>query len=702
MDNIINKALRDVESGKNRPVIFDILSPKGFLRYFFYRNTMPFARDASYIIIDTIQIIVIAKMLGYSAATGGVIGYAFILFLTDIWSSLSYSIREKIIESEMLKNEKQEITKYFSALTFLGTAIWVVLCVLAFSFVKVGSSDGEVLFVAHLTAMIFTLISSSYFLSTYTLSRIYIPMQYTIASRVFCLLLGVALLKVFGVYGFAISIFVNRILDLFITKHYCDRVLRVQKVRLVPKEIDLSQIYRQIFLLLSPINKVVKRFSSFLLLNLDKLLLIILVHHYYKSYVVDFFLLYQIINFFLLVPTRISKSMYYDTVLLLRTKNFSLLRLLVNYNLIIATLPGVVFAFAFSLLPSMHLPYSNWLSMITDLAILDQWKWLYILIFSSFMIKVVNRLLLVSEAHVTLCSTYLLFEYLLVLVLLFHNQYFLQSKEILVFFSIKGQLSLFYAALLLLIYFSGIWKKDSLVLGIKGKDDHVILKSYEEFRSDYRNAGQDAVVLFINLEKRYSRDAVIGDILDTAKSNFNAFSGIRISKNTLILICRKTGADLEDLRKSSIVSFSAFSNKIITCLKQDLFTKITMEQKPDSIYPSLFVKSTNYNLNNIELNDPSYSIHSVKKDLSSRYIGKISQDPDKNDLIFRFLRKFEVNKYIGIDAEMLKLCQIGMLPLISGDKVIHFIETHNVDLEYNKMLAQAILLSNLTNLITNN
>lgn len=696
MDKLINKARKDFQFRQNAPRTEDILTLRGFARYFMYRNSLPFVRDISYMIISLVQILVMLKMLGTGAAAGGVIGYAFVLFVTDFWDALKYSLREKILVSEQ-SSVNQEISKYFLALVMIGIVIWLVILVGALSLVKVGSTDGSIILISTMISIIFQLISSSYFMATYTISRVYMPMHYTLGSRILNLLIGIALIKVIGVYGICFSFFSSRIMDLLITKHYCDKTLRTRNITLIQKNIRFKEVYKSAVLLLTPISRSLKRLLVFTVVSADKLILIILVHHYYKSYVIDFFLMYQLINIFMLIPARISKSVYYDTVMLLKTRALSMLRLLFNRNLIVVIILGVIFAYLFSLVPTLNLPHRHWSSLILDLTIIDQWTWVYISIFCYFIIRFINRFFLFSEAYITLLIPYVFFEYLMMIYLLLGNKYFMETKEIIIFFAVKGQVGVYYFAALLLIYASGIWKKESAILNFGRAKSGTILKDYADFKNDLKDLKEDDRVIMLIFERSYTKNIFIEQALNSTVNNFNIISGMKISNNTSLLIHRSNGSTVERIKFKAIELFSVYCREIFVGTRQELLDAIASKEKQQTsspyrsiiniIYPKLFSRYEDIEQDGMDLEQVqralgdsgvTYSLYDVRADMGSSYLRNIIKNKSKTKLVFHFLRRFELKKYEYIDAEFSQASSVGIIPIITDGELKHFIDINDV------------------------
>jgi hypothetical protein len=723
MERLIKKALKDFKTRDKKPRIDDILSIRGFLSYFFYRNSLPFVRDVSYIIINIVQIIVILKILGIRAAAGGVIGYALILFIIDIWEALKYSLREKIIISEK-STKYQDIAKDFAAMLIIGIFIWLIISAIGISFVKINSKDGYIIMISTLGSILFQLVASSYFMATYTISRVYIPLSYTLGSRIFNLLLGIALMKFIGVYGISFSFFSSRIMDLVITKHFCDKILKSRNISLISKRIRLKELFERIIFLLKPIKMSLKRLMAFTITSADKLILMILVYYYYKSYVVSFFLMIQIINVFLLIPKRISKSMYFDTTYLLKTKSLSMLRLLFNRNFLLTICLGVLFAYVFYLIPNFNLPHKYWFTLVLDLIILDEWFWVCMLIFSYFIIRFINRFLLFSESHISLLLPYLLFEYVLMIYFLLNNQYFLETKEIVVFFSIKGKIGVYYCATLLLIYLSGIWKKESAILNIKFTAEFDGLKNYQDFKNDIKNSSKDDVLMILSLEKNYKRPVFIKHILEIIQNNFSIKSSIRLSENTFFFLLTTEQKDcIKSLNIKAIELLSPYSKELaLTNIEEAYFafepSKANKKFNPyrsniNIIFPKFFSDSEDVLPNGMDISmvlskinktNINYKIYELSTDMGSRYLKNIIKDKQELKLIFELLRCFETFQYYRIESISLKLCSFGIIPIIEQgrlSKIIHMDQANDY-VNVGKILFRNLMFRNLKELLKTN
>jgi hypothetical protein len=700
MKKLIDKALKDFERRKNIPTLDNILTVGGFLKYFKHRNTMPFIRDISYMVINIVQVIAILNVLGIRAASGGVIGYAFMLFISDIWGALKYSLREKIIISEQ-SAKTHEISKYFLSLIVIGTSIWLIVSLLALNIINtesIGSRDGYIIFVATILSMIFQLISSSYFITAYTISRVFLPLQYTLGSRILNLILGIVLMKFIGVYGICFSFFSSRIVDLLITKHFCDKTLRARNINLRPKNIRAKEIYKKALELLKPASMSIKRILVFTVVSIDKLILILLVHHYYKSYVVDFFLMYQLVNIFMLIPARVSKSMYYDTVMLLKTKSMSMMKLLFNRNLGILIVLGIIFASLFSLLPMINIPHKHWSSMLLDLTIIDQWKWVYVLIFFSFITRFINRLLLFSESYITLLVSYLFFEYALLIYVLLTNSYFMKTKEILVFFPIKGQISIYYAGTLLLIYISGIWKRESSLLNIDSAKNKDVLVEYRSFKDKIREASHNDKIIILILEKTYLGPTFVNQVLGTATSKLNVSSATRISSNTLILISANRDTSVDDLKLKAIELLSAYCKELIVSTKYDILDYFTERTEKSStnpyrsiiniIYPKLFSHKhdiqkngldINATINLLKTNNMAHTLYEINSDFGSSYLKNRIKAKNKLSQVFHFIKDFESKGYQKIDSRLVDLSKLGLITVIQNGDIKAFISVDEAE-----------------------
>ncbi len=722
MDRLIDKARRDLEFRRNTPRIENILTLRGFMRYFFYRNSLPFVRDVSYTLINLIQIIFILKLLGLGAATGGVIGYAFMLFVTDFWDAIKYSLREKILTAERVSGT-EEVSKYFVALVAIGTVIWLLVMLVSLSLVKIDSTGSYVIFVSTIASAIFQLLGSSYFMATYTISRVYIPISYTMGSRVLNLLLGIVLMKFIGAYGVCFSLFSSGIMDFLITKHFCDKTLGARNIKLIPKRIRLRKVYESSILLLQPVNSSLKRLLVFTLVSADKLVLIILVHYFYESYVVDFFLMYQLIQMFMLIPARVSKSLYFDTVMLLKTRALSMLRLLFNRNLVVVIMLGFVFAYLFSLLPYLNLPHRHWSSLILDLTILDKWAWVYTMIFCYFIIRFINRFLLFSESYLSLVIPYIFFEYILALYLLFGDKYFLETKEILIFFPIKGQVGLYYCGALLLIYFTGIWKKESLVLSFKGRKSRELLLSHKEFKDELNKYRKDDSMTLLILEKDFAKPFFMDQILASAQENTGAFCGIRLSFNAMLFINRtEIALSNEQLKLKAVEHFGVYCREIFTGTRQELVEFLTSKSGQQNanpyravinvMYPKLFSDQDDIEKNGIELeqalkvlsdNKIEYRLCDVRSDMGSKYLNNVIKDKERTHFTFNFLKNFELNGYRYIDVDLNKAISLGVVPVIKDGELRSFIYINEPSgyLRLLRKLVRNFLYLNLLELLKN-
>jgi len=539
MKNIFKKSEKDFKRIKASPKIDNVLSLKGFIKYFLYRNSLPSVRDILYFIIDTLEIFLIYKLIGRNASTGGIIGYFFIMFMASMWKVLVYSMREKILQLDA-KKDLVSIPKYFMPLLALGTIFWLILITISFNLIHLDSKTGYLIFIHKALSQIFVLYSTYYFFSTYTLSRVYMPMQYTLINRVFNLVMAVVLTPFIGVYGFIISFYSEKIIDFLIVIKFCNVVLRLRKIKLISLNVS-AYIYKNLFWVFrEKATLTIKRSSSFFVLNLEKVLVLSLINHYYPFYLIDFFVFYQVINFFMVPANRIAKSLFYDITNLLYKVRINFLRVLFNYNLIIVNLVAIVAVFVFYIVA--HTAWTEkWFSIVLEFTIINKWYSVYFLIFFAYGLRLFNQFFLVSESHYTTIICTLLFDYILVAFLFFNSREVIEHHNPMVYFVIKGNVSLLMYVTLFFIYITGIWKKDSIIskVHLDNKTGATFTDRLAFLEKVNKQNFKSHLVGILVFKNEYDKNHIEKYVIDVLENKFNINFHTKISPNTIVFTCPK-------------------------------------------------------------------------------------------------------------------------------------------------------------------
>lgn len=686
MGNIIEKSKKDLKKLSSRPVISDIVRPSGFLRYFAYRNTMPFVRDLLFFIFDTVQILIIFKYLGLKASSGGMLGYAFVLFVSGFWNTLIYSMREKVLDLNA-KKQLSSIPRYFSSLAFSGLLIWAVLVIISVAVLGGFGSDTSVIFSSRILSHGLELYSSLYFFTVYTLTRIYIPFWATIINRAFFLVLPIFLVGSMGVWAFTASFFLEKLIGLWITVRYSKRSLKVRGFESASPAFGLRAKKDLFWFVRSGASSFIKRALTFSLTNLQKLVFLSLVSRYYQYYLLDFFLFYQLMSFFLLIPLRIAKSLYYDVTRLLDRGRYHFMRLLCNYNIIVSILLGAVAVLLFSAVFLKAFP-PRFTSLMIELAVMDKWNSIYMLIFFSFGILVVQRVFVVSEAHLSYILSVLLFDYLILGALVFLSPYFLQLGNPIFIFSIQGELSLYYFLAVLLLYLSGIWKKESIIYSANRMNEKALeFNSRSEFLSTVKgNVSGVAVALY--LTKAYSGRRRPYSVLEAAKDSFDVRSSFRASRN-VILLYMPAGTDIVEQELEVIGRLGVYCERVVFSPLRDFSEKIFKE----SSYEGFKYEGRN----SLALAEERLKGSGIRY---KRYMSPYVAVAGRKAQVYELLTMLKEGFCFMPERTLLKKDHFGLIPLIEENKVVGIIEADTKDLEFMKRLIRDLSLNGFFELVS--
>ena len=98
MDNIILQSQKDAKKLSSHPRLLDTISWKGFIRYFLYRNSLPFVREMLFIGISLAEFFLVLYFFGKAVGVGSAIASVFLFFKNSFWRSFLFSLRDKILE----------------------------------------------------------------------------------------------------------------------------------------------------------------------------------------------------------------------------------------------------------------------------------------------------------------------------------------------------------------------------------------------------------------------------------------------------------------------------------------------------------------------------------------------------------------------------------------------------------------------------
>ncbi len=676
MENIIGKSKRDLEKILSRPRVEDIISVKGFFKYFIYRNNLPFIRDLLFFIFDTAQIYLLFRMMGHVGSSGGILGYAFGIFISGFWTALIYSMRDKIIS---LANTKQHelIPNYFSSIVSSGAIVWIllVICSIFFFYGINPSPESLIIYSSKVLSQGIELYSSIYFFTIYTMGRIYIPFWLTIINRLFFLLLPIFLFRQLGVWSFVLAFFIERILNAIITIKYSNRSLKVLGIKQISSNFFLLAKKKLFWFFQDDPFCFLKKTLSFLLLNSQRLVFLVLVGIYYPYYLLDFFAFYQLINLFFLIPRRMSRSLFYDITSLLSRGRYYFMRLLANYNILLSLFFALVVVAIFNL-SSFALP-SFFSSIMLELTILNKWNSIYMLVFFSFGIIIINRVFIVSGSYWYYIVTTILFEYLILGLLIYNSDSFFKIGNPILVFSIQGELSLYYFFFILLLYISGLWKKGSII-----RNESIRLNSVDDFLKTSRSS-KNNLILVLFLPKKHSSIRRLENILELVGFSTKILSSLRVSKDILFL-CIEDEGDQYHQELEIIGHVGVYCDKIILANKEELLSKLNAALEYRDF---MYAGHSNLELAKdfLTLNKMEYSVH----------YNVFTSSSNRKKELYNILNTFEPN-FAFIPMHLIfKKEYLGIVPIIEQGKFSCFIELNGVDIKLINELIRLLYLNEL-------
>lgn len=713
MSNIILQSQKDAKKMSERPTIIDTLTWKGFLRYFAYRNTLPFTREIIYLVINLIEFFLILYLFGKSVGIGSAIAIVFLFFKNNMWKAFLYSLRDKILELKM-SERLSDLPKLFYSYAFLAILYWSINVTLGYVLINISSPMGRIIFINKLAAGIFTLISSTYFFSAYTLSRVYISMYYNIANRVLNLVLVIFLYKFIGIYAFILSFYLVGLIDLFITFKYCRRIF-------LKFEINFKIGYKKIISSIGVVAKKTKenyyestkKFSTFFLIYFQPLLLIYLVNIYYEDYLIEYFIFSSFINLLFIFPNRISQSMYYDSTLLIFNNNFNMLKNIFYKNLTILMLIAICcVASLIGVTEYVELP-RKWSLLLLDLKMIDKWYWLYLFILFSFPIKLFSYIFMVSESYKFLTLLTLTFDYLLVAILFLSSDL---SDNILYIFFVRGQISPYYLVALILIFISGIWKKDSkLAQMLKAFSKESSFISMEKFIQETDHLSHlDPVVCILILDRKYSRKTIIEHIGTEIKNSFNIKAISRVSNNTILVLNTPDISNLKRLDIDYKAKIGVFCSFIEVDNLSSLPEKLTRTKGHagfdipnfimNLVYPKLKVSKNDiiHDIDNEQidflLNKSKIEYKKIKITKVGNFIEAEATATNRAKAINELCLRISRNEGLFPDNLVLRNDFVGLLPIISHGELLLIYELKEIDINLIKKVLRSILFKNLRGL----
>lgn len=710
MDRIILQAQKDANKLSGRPKLTDTLTNKGFLRYLFYRNTMPLIRELSFLLITVTEFALVLYFFGKSVGVGSAIAGVFMFFSNNLWRAFLFSLRDKILELKAL-NKLNFIPKYFYSYSVLAIIYWLTSIIAASIFLNIQSTMGNQIFYHKLFAGIFMLISSTYFISAYTISRVYISLPYTILNRLLNLIFIVATFKYLGIYSFIISFYLTNIVDLFITIRYCKKIFIKNDIsfKIKDQSKNMLDILLEMFKKIDSKNSI-KRILTFVVIYIQPLLIIFLVNRYYPDYLIEFYVFSLLMNLLLLIPNRISKSMYYDLTYLIFHKNFSMLRNLFYKNLYAIVISGIIITTAtYYIVNTLGVPQKlSWI--LLDLIMLDEWHWLYLFIFISFPLRLFSYLFMVSESFTSLILMTFVFDYALLAILFINSS---QADNILYLFFVKGKISVAYLLTYILLFSFGIWKKDSKLNQISNKPVNDSLSSKEEYIKKVEQSYHlNPIICLMVLENKHTNTNSINSICKRMQERFKPSAITRISNNTL-LILNNTDYQDPDIMKFEYVSyFGVFSVFISAYRLSNIKDELgNFEQKKDKldtpnfiinqIYPTLNSRSNsvipNFSLSNLEDLFASNNIKFKKIQINheTKNIEASLAKAKNKEGISRFCQILANNDGIVPDNLILKKGMNGIIPVIEHNQITKIYELQTTDQELIKTILRNILYINL-------
>ena len=602
MKNIIEKSKLDFKKVQNRQKVVDIVSTKGFIRYFAYRNVLPFGSDLLFLVFDTANIFIILWLLGFTASSGGVLGYALTIFIGGMWNTLIYSLREKLLQLQTQK-KTDLISHYFISTASWGLIVWAFLTVLFIYYFRQRSFDAELIFISKLLSSGFSLYSSLYFFAAYSVTRIYIPFWIMISNRLLFLIFPIFMFKHIGVWAFATAFMLERFFDLVVTVKYTDRVLEIRGLKLIPEHFTHYLFKKPFWFLLEAPRTFILRSISILFSNLQRPMFILLVARYYGAYILDFFAFYQLLHIFYLASLRISRSLYHDVTKLLHTGRLYLMRILCNYNILISIFTSALAVYIFHLMATTVVPH-RFFSLIVELIMMNKWGQIYLLLFFSSITIIIQRVLLLSEAYISLLTSILVFDYLVLgYLIISDNTLFIYDNPLLIF-SIQGTISPYYFLFILLIYISGIWKKESIIY--KNSESSLITDDQTSFIKKAKQKNEkDPFIIILFLSKGNHRTHAINGIIDVAKDLGDILSVNRFSNSSLfILIDNKNKLDHDKFKINAVSTLGIYSEKVVVAeprkLKEELIRMLDNKKTNMNTTIANYILNSTFTLKNDE------------------------------------------------------------------------------------------------------
>lgn len=713
MDNIILQSQKDAKKLSTHPHLMDAVTWKGFIKYFLYRNSLPFVREITFIAVNLAEFFLVLYFFGQSVGVGSAIASVFLFFKNSFWKSFLFSLRDKIFELKVSK-ELKFLPEYFYSYTFWGMIYWLANVAAGLFLIHIGSPLGKLIFMHKLASSIFALIASTYFISAYTLSRVYISMPYTIANRVLNLLLVVLLYKFIGIYAFIISFYLVGMIDLFITLKYCKKIFVKNEINF---HIGIKKVFSSLTLAIKKTKEKhiqsFKKIATFFLIYFQPLLIIYLVNIYYRDYLIEYFLFYTLLNMFFLIPNRISKSMYYDSTILVFNHNFSMLKNLFYKNIVVTIILAFVSAaILMGVVSTWTLP-QRWSGLYLELLMINKWQWLYVFIILSFPIKLIHYVLLVSESFTYLTALTLLFDYILLAALFLMSEY---SENILYLFFIKGQLSPYYLIALLAIFISGIWKKDSRLASLlhpsTTRTDLVSKKQFAQLADDAIHF--NPIVCLLILDHKYVKTVAMENICTDIKNTFNTIAITRISNNTLLVVNDKNESDIKKLNLEYKSKFGVFCVDILLAKIIDIPALISNSKGHagldganfvlNQMYPKLQCSENNLdhqlNVDNLDkfLTQSGIKYRKMTAKMIDEFIEIDSMGSKRANEINSLCMRIAKHNFTLPDNILLKKDYFGLLPVITHGELVYIYELENIDTNKFKLIIRSLSFQELRGL----
>lgn len=677
MENIIDKSKKDLKRLGSRPVLSDIVTVKGFLRYFAYRTTFPFFRDLIFFVFDTTQIFIIFKLLGFGASTGGVLGYAFVVFMSGFWTALVYSMREKVLTLGSQKNYSS-ISSYFSPLISSGAVIWVIIVVISLFMFRGLGIQPLIIFSSRIISHGIELYSMAYFFTAYTITRIYIPFWATVLNRLVFLIVPIFLITPLGVWAFVFSFFIERLLSLLITVKYSNKSLRARGIDSFNTAFFSLAGKKMFWFIREGYVSFVKRIISFSLMNFQRLLFLAIVSKYFYFYLLDFFAFYQLLHLFFLVPQRIGKSLYYDVTFLLHRGRYHLTRLLCNYDIVMSLLLASLVVSFLYFVPIRVVPF-RLSSIIIELAVIDQWSSIYMLVFFSFGIIVVQRVFILSESYYSYIFGVLLFDYFILAYMAINSPYIFGAGNPVFIFALQGKLSFYYFLSLLLWYFVGLWRKESIVYSANKNNKFFDLQTTFLEKTKQKNK---CVVAALFLSDKYSYRNFPELVADAAKDVLNVVSVSKLNRS-LVFVCAEQGDDIHQQELNVVSRLGVYCDSVVFAKLKDFVQKFSDQRSFEG-----FKYSGKTNLAIAE----EY-LHSLKLTYRIYSANNFTLSKRKKQ-IYDLLGTFKEGDAFMPKHLVLKKDFLGLIPIIEQGHLVSFIELEKVvDIKVVEKLIKELTLN---------